>query len=79
MCAHVYVHAREYIFLYIYMNQLPEYVQSHIGEILAGTVLLLIIYGAIVSDGANFGDDNAHRIDPYKALGLPRSAVTICV
>ena len=53
--------------------------QSHIGEILAGTVLLLIIYGAIVSDGANFSDDNVDRIDPYKALGLPRSAVTICV
>ncbi len=57
------------------INPKPEHVQSHIGEILAGTVLLLIIYGAIVSDGANFSDDNVDRIDPYKALGLPRSAV----
>ena len=63
------------MFDFFFCCQLPEYVQSHIGEILAGTVLLLIIYGAIVSDGANFSDDNVDRIDPYKALGLPRSAV----
>jgi len=54
-------------------KSLPEYVQSHIGEILAGTAILLIIYGAIVSDGANFSED-ADRLDPYKALGLSRSA-----
>lgn len=52
---------------------LPEYVKSNLGAIVAGTVVLVLIYGAIVSDGTNF-DDSAERVDPYQALGLPKSA-----
>lgn len=54
---------------------LPEYVRANLGSIVAGTLVLLLIYGALVSDGMNFHtDESADRIDPYKALGLPRSA-----
>ena len=53
---------------------LPEYVKSNLGAIVAGTIVLLLVYGAIVSDGTNFSNDSAERIDPYEALGLPKSA-----
>jgi len=52
---------------------LPEYVKSNLGPIIAGAVVVVLIYGAIVSDGTNF-DDSAERVDPYQALGLPKSA-----
>lgn len=53
---------------------LPEYVKSNLGPIIAGTVVLVLVYGAIVSDGTDFSGDSADRIDPYQALGLPKSA-----
>mmetsp|Transcript_47478 Transcript_47478/g.69593 ORF Transcript_47478/g.69593 Transcript_47478/m.69593 type:complete len:754 (+) Transcript_47478:88-2349(+) len=54
---------------------LPEYVQANMGNIIVGTVVLVLIYGSIVSDGTNFNtDESASRIDPYKALGLSTAA-----
>jgi len=56
-------------------QSLSEYAQKHKMAIVVGTAVLLIVYGAIVSDGTNFHtDESADRIDPYKALGLPRTA-----
>ena len=37
--------------------------------------VILLIGGAILSDGTNFHtDESGERIDPYKVLGLPTSA-----
>ena len=35
---------------------------------------LLVVYGALVSQGIDFSIDSSTRIDPFRALGLERSA-----